>query len=124
MFDSFAPQDAAPSGDPVRALAWSAIPGVGLAKAGQPILGLSEGILVVMAVASGVLLFATSAVGVALTAAGLMLWALSGHDAYRLAAGHEKSILVRPRVLSVIAGGVLGLIALGLVMTSSRLGIP
>ena len=122
MFDTFGDRDIAV--DPGQAALWSLVPGLGLAKAGQGLLGLSAGLLIGMALAAGALFLSSgsTAIGVVLTLTGIGVWAISAHDAYRFALGDAKGTFLRPRVLTVIAGGVLGLMALALVLASGRVG--
>ena len=110
--------------DPGRAALWSLLPGMGLAKAGQGLLGLSAGLLIGMALAAGALFLSSdgTAIGAVLTLTGMAVWAITAHDAYRFALGDAQGVFLRPRVLTVIAGGVLGLMALALVLTSGQVG--
>ncbi|MFQ5968466.1 MAG: hypothetical protein ACE5MI_12790 [Acidimicrobiia bacterium] len=110
--------------EPAVAVLWSAIPGAGLAKAGQGLLGLSAGLLIGMALSAGALFLPTGAdgIGVVLILVGLVVWGITAHDAHRFATGDTEGVLLRPRILTFVGGGVIALMALAFIITSAQVG--
>jgi hypothetical protein len=106
IFDSFGGGEAGPGVDPKEALRWSAIPGGGHFKAGQGLLGLTIGLLSLVSLVFGIVLVFSRRVpwGAAQIFIGVLLWAIAANDAYRYAQGDTDQVLLRPRVLSIVAG--------------------
>lgn len=106
IYDSFGGREPAETVDPRTALTWSAIPGGGHVKVGQALLGVTIGFLSVISLVFGVVLVVSRRVpwGAAQIFMGIVLWGVAAHDAYRFAEGDTGQVLLRPRVLSVVAG--------------------
>ena len=123
MFDSFG-AGRSRTVLPEKALAWSALPGVGLAKSGQALLGLSIGLLIVLSLGAGaVFVTAGSATpGVVLIITAASIWLVSAHDAYRCASREESSVLLRPRVITVLAALVIGMMIVAFVVAGGKVG--
>lgn len=98
--------DERPTVDTESALRWGLIPGAGHAKAGHGLLGLTVGFLVVMTLLLSFMLVSGSQVGLGLGigVVAVGLWAVSVYDATRLSAGADDGILLKPRVITVVAG--------------------
>lgn len=96
---------------PGAAAGWSLVfPGLGHGKVGQGLLGAAIGLLTVTTLVFGLVLgFGPGAGGMAslLLLVVVGLWAVAALDAYRWARGERDEILLRPRVISVLAGLVL-----------------
>ncbi len=98
--------------DGERAKLWSAIPGMGHAKAGAGPIGGGILLLVLMAVGFGIVLFAapaTRVMGTVILFAGGGVWVASAFDVQRHV-DHGGPWLFQPRVISVVAGVILALL--------------
>ena len=124
VFDSFGVGGGRPSVAPEKALAWSALPGLGLAKSGQGLLGLSIGLLIALSLGAGALFVTegSAAAGVMLMITAVIIWLVSAHDAYRWARREETAVLLRPRVVTILAGLVIGLMVVAFVVAGERVG--
>jgi len=92
--------------DPNVVLRWSAIPGGGHFKVGQGLLGFTIGLLSLVSLVFGVVLVMSRRVpwGAAQIFIGILLWAIAANDAFRFAQGNTSQVMLRPRILSVVAG--------------------
>lgn len=106
IYDSFGGAESEPDVDPKAALTWSAIPGGGHFKVGQGMLGFTIGLLSLVSLVFGIVLVISQRVpwGTAQIFIGILLWAIAANDAYRYAQGDTEQVLLRPRVLSIVAG--------------------
>ena len=107
IYDSFgAPQTERPRVAPATALKWSALPGAGHRVVGQGLLGVSIAAIVVMAVVFGFVMIRAGrgSYGTGVVFIGLGTWLASVHDVLRIARNEVDEVLLRPRVLSVVAG--------------------
>jgi hypothetical protein len=106
IYDSFGGRVVEETIDPKIALTWSAIPGGGHFKVGQALLGVTIGLLSIISLVFGITLVISRRVpwGAAQIFISILLWAVAAHDAYRFAEGDTGQVMLRPRVLSVVAG--------------------
>ncbi len=106
VYDSFGGGDDRIKVEPKVALSWSAIPGGGHFKVGQGVLGLTIGILSVVSLVFGTVLVISRRIpwGAAQLFIGILLWGIAAHDAYRYAEGDTGQVMLRPRILSMVAG--------------------
>ncbi|MDH3539532.1 MAG: hypothetical protein OEP52_06030 [Acidimicrobiia bacterium] len=107
IYDNFgAERETAPGIDVETAVRWGLLPGAGHAKSGNGLLGLTVGFLVVMTLLLSFMLVAGSqvALGIGMGVVALGLWAISIYDATRLAVGKNEAILLKPRVITIVAG--------------------
>lgn len=99
--------------DPKQALVRGLlIPGFGHGVAGQGLLGGAIGLLVLVSALFGVLLIVGGAAGGGwgLGLAAVATWLVSAMDAFHLARGETSEVLLRPRVVTVLAGVVVAFV--------------
>jgi hypothetical protein len=107
IYDSFGyPSSEQPRVDPATAIKWSALPGAGHRLVGQGILGVSIAAVVAVGLIFGFIMIRAgrASYGVGVLFIGLGTWLASVHDAARIARQEMDEVLLRPRVLSVLAG--------------------
>jgi ribosomal protein L40E len=97
------PEQADPKQALVRGLL---VPGLGHHAARQGLLGAAIGLLVVVTILFGVMLISTGARGPGwgLVLFGVAVWLVGALDAFRIARDETEDVLLRPRVVSVLAG--------------------
>lgn len=106
VYDSFGGGEDGINVEPKLALSWALIPGGGHFKVGQGILGLTIGILSLVSLVFGTVLVISRRVpwGAGQLFIGILLWGIAAHDAYRYAEGDTGQVMLRPRILSIVAG--------------------
>ena len=107
IYDSFGREtDTGPSVAPDVALRWSALPGAGHFRVGQGVLGSAIALVITIGVVFGVTMLTSgrTAHGSGLVFMAVGIWLASVHDVYRISRNETDEILLRPRVISVIAG--------------------
>jgi ribosomal protein L40E len=104
--------------EPSTAAGWSLVfPGLGHGKAGQGVLGLAIGLLAATALAFAVVVGLAAGRRVAgslLLLLVLAIWLVAALDAYHWAQGRPDEVLLRPRVVSVLAGVTLLIFLFGI----------
>jgi hypothetical protein len=104
--------------EPSTAAGWSLVfPGLGHGKAGQGVLGLAIGLLAATALVFAVVVGLAAggrAAGPLLLVLVLGIWLVAALDAYHWAQGRPDEVLLRPRVVSVLAGVALLIFLFGI----------
>lgn len=101
------------------------VPGLALGRVGSQIEGVTVGFLVLAAFGFAVALRSRIVIAAILVTFGIVLWALSIHDAQRTAAGDRGAIVLRLPVLKgVVFASIVGIALLMLVVLSSVQDVP
>lgn len=112
--------------EPSTAAGWSLVfPGLGHGKAGQGVLGLAIGLLTTTTLAFAVVVGLAAgrrAAGSMLLVLVLGVWLVAALDAYHWAQGRPDEVLLRPRVVSVLAGVTLLIFLLGISLAMGEEG--
>ncbi len=109
IYDTFGGSEAGPPPiDQAAALRWAAAPGAAHIRLGQGILGVSIGLAILISAGFGMLVMTSGKVahGSLLVFIALTTWLASIHDVFRITRNEPDEVLLRPRVISVLAGVV------------------